>query len=326
MKRSVLLLIAGECLFGDTIGMKNGDRLTGTIVTSSDKGVVIKTEFAGEVTVGWPAITEVTTKEPVTLTLKDGKSITGVVRTVEGKFETTPATPQFLDMYTGFADFGLALSRGNASTTTFNTVANLNRITANDKVTLRFAQIYASNSTLGPGVATAQAVRGGVGYQRNISKKWFVNAFNDYEFDRFQLLDLRFVLGSGVGYQAIKNERTLLTFGGGGAYNREKFASDGTRAAFTRSSAEAYFNQEFTHKLNSRLNIFERFAFFPNLSNTGEYRLQFDSGLAAALYKSLSLQIAFSDRYLSNPPVGRKRNDTLLTTGVRYTIPTRVKQ
>jgi hypothetical protein len=41
-------------LFADQIVLKNGDRLTGTIEKSDDKALVIKTAFAGEVTVQWP--------------------------------------------------------------------------------------------------------------------------------------------------------------------------------------------------------------------------------------------------------------------------------
>lgn len=56
---------------------------------------------------------------------------------------------------------------------------------------------------------------------------------------------------------------------------------------------------------------------FPNLSQTGEYRFNFDTTAATALTKYLSWQITFSDRYLSNPAFGRKSNDTLLTTGIQ---------
>jgi hypothetical protein len=51
--RVVLPLIFAVCspLFADQIVLKNGDRLTGTIEKSDDKSLVMKTEFAGEVTV-----------------------------------------------------------------------------------------------------------------------------------------------------------------------------------------------------------------------------------------------------------------------------------
>lgn len=43
----------------DTLKLKNGDRLTGTIVKADEKALVIKTEYAGPITVNWDAIQEV---------------------------------------------------------------------------------------------------------------------------------------------------------------------------------------------------------------------------------------------------------------------------
>jgi len=51
------------------------------------------------------------------------------------------------------------------------------------------------DQVFGPGrgvdSATAQAVRGGIRYDRNVSSRFFVSTFNDYEYDKFQSLDLR---------------------------------------------------------------------------------------------------------------------------------------
>ena len=45
------ILLFPVTMFGDQIVLKNGDRLTGSIAKSDDKTLVMKTEFAGEVTV-----------------------------------------------------------------------------------------------------------------------------------------------------------------------------------------------------------------------------------------------------------------------------------
>jgi hypothetical protein len=52
-------------------------------------------------------------------------------------------------------------------------------------------------------------------------------------------------------------------------------------------------------KISDRMSLKERSQFFPNLSETGAYRLTFDSSL-----------------YISNPVAGSKANDVLFTTGV----------
>ena len=64
----------------------------------------------------------------------------------------------------------------------------------------------------------------------------------------------------------------------------------------------------------------QKFVFFPNLTNSGEYRINFDFSQATTLRKWLAWQVTVSNRYLSNPVPGRKTNDLILTTGFRITF------
>ena len=74
--------------------------------------------------------------------------------------------------------------------------------------------------------------------------------------------------------------------------------------------------------MQSKPTLFSASAFrvFNNLSETGQYRINFDAGTATNLLPWLSLQVTFSDRYLSNPVAGRKKNDVILTTGLRFSF------
>ena len=89
---SLLFSLCCSFLFADQIVMKNGDRLTGKIGKSDDKSLVIKTEFAGEVTVDWSAIQDVKSDQPLHVSLKDGKSVVGPVTTADGKIQVSTKT------------------------------------------------------------------------------------------------------------------------------------------------------------------------------------------------------------------------------------------
>jgi putative salt-induced outer membrane protein YdiY len=141
-----------------------------------------------------------------------------------------------------------------------------------------------------------------------------MSGFNDYEFDRFQNLDLRFVIGGGVGYTAIRNETTRLDLPAGFSYNREKFTD------LVRNSAEAYWGDDFTHQLSATSSIRQSLRVFNNLTDRGQFRVNFDVGATTNLNSWLSWQVTVSDRYLSNPRPDRKKNDILLTTGFRITF------
>jgi preprotein translocase subunit YajC len=357
MTTRLFLLLAVLCLLcspvlADIVTLKNGDRLSGKIVKADGKTLIIKTEFAGIVTLDLAAVTAITSDEPLNLTLRDGQKVIGrlaaagdnkievetadtgkvalareAIATVRSKDEEAAyqaelarlRNPGLMDLWAGSADFGLALTSGNAKTSTFTLGVGAARVTPRDKISIYAAALRASNSTSGMPLTTANAARGGVRYDVNLSNRLFAFGFADFDFDEFQLIDFRGVFGGGGGYHAVKNERAVLDLFAGGAYNKTYFGADrkNNRAAFNTDSAEVLFGEELAYKLSGRTSLAQRAVLFPNLSQTGEYRFTFDTTATTALTKYLSWQLTFSDRYLSNPAFGRKGNDTLLTTGIR---------
>jgi hypothetical protein len=81
------IFILPQFAVADQVVLKNGDRLTGTIVKSDGKKLVIKTEFAGEVTVQWPAIEELNSTAPLHVESKEGQRVLGPVKTEDGKLD-----------------------------------------------------------------------------------------------------------------------------------------------------------------------------------------------------------------------------------------------
>ena len=223
--------------------------------------------------------------------------------------------PRLVDLWTGTLDLSFANSHGNADTSTFSLSGTANRATTRDKIAVYYTSLFSSSNATGPQITTANAKRGGILYDLNVSKKWFVFGSVDLDSDQFQLLDLRFVPAGGGGYHALKTDRKTLDFSLGVAGDREFFST-----GLNRTSAEILLGEDLTHKINGTTSITERLLLFPDVSNTGEYRANFDLSAATAIRKWLSWQLTFSDRYLSNPVAGRKKNDTLFTTGLRLTF------
>ncbi len=347
-----LIISAALCLVGlgfgaqilaDEVKLKNGDRLTGTIVKADGKTLTIKTDYAGVITISADAVAQITSDQQLYIATNDGKTVVGKVETKDGKYEvaTKDATmvavesanvqairsqpeqeeyerylkPSWLDLWDGGLDFGFSLTTGNIESNTLALGANLARQTRRDKTSLYMAYIKSKNNTGGVSETTANAIRGGARYQIDLTKKLNAFGFADFEYNEVQLLDLRAVLGGGLGYYIIKNERTQFQVFGGGAYNRENFST-----GLTRNSAEILIGEELITKVSDRVLFKERFQFFPNLSETGEYRMTFDSSLNTRLTKWLTWNLTVSDRYISNPPFGSKKNDLLFTTGVGVSL------
>jgi hypothetical protein len=345
---AVFALSAGTmAAWADQIVMKNGDKVTGSIVKKDAATLTIKTDLFGVVTLPWDQVASITADTPLNVVLSDGKTVQGSIATSGEKVavkvgqttqEVAPAeikvirnaaeqaayerllNPRWRDIWVINGSIGIAGTSGNAKTSTFTTPINATRVTNNDKTTAYFNFIRASALVNGVSAATAQAVRGGWGYSRNLSPRLFASVFNDYEYDRFQNLDLRIVAGSGLGYHAWKGERGRLDFVGGAAWNRESFDPARPALPFTRNSAEAYWGNDFSYKLSARMSLNQSYRMFNNLTNTGEFRQNADLGVTAALTKWLTWNASISDRYLSNPVPGRKKNDFLYTTGFGFTV------
>jgi putative salt-induced outer membrane protein len=346
MLRRLPLLLILPFLAGmaraDQVTLKNGDRVTGKIVKKDGASLIFKSDVFGAITIPWDQITEVASDEQLFVVLPDGKEIQGKLATSEQKLVITTATakeavplgetpairdaneqkeyerlqhPGVLQLWAGYVDFGASLARGNADTTTLTTTVKAARATRTDRTSAYFNQIYSSATADGVSSPTAQATRGGWAYDRNIHPRVFLNLFNDYENNRFADLDLRVTVGGGLGYHTIKTERTRLDLLGGGNYAYEKFSTPETR-----NSGEIYWGNDWTYRLSKVAALSQTFRMFNNMTETGEYRINFDIGMVTNLNTWLAWQLTYSDRYQSNPVGGLKQNDMLFTTGLRVTF------
>jgi hypothetical protein len=337
-----LVCLALSAAWADVVVLKNGDRVSGSIVKKDGKDLTIKSDQFGVVTMAWDQVDSVQADKPVNVVLPDGKTVKGTIATTGGKVEVaTPDSklslapaevatirndaeqsayerllrPGWGQLWAGTGSLGLAGTSGNARTLTFTTGINAVRVTNTDKMTLYFSAIKASALVSGKNAETAQSVRGGIGYDHNVSPRLFVNVFNDYEFDKFQNLDLRFVLGGGLGFHAFKTERSRLDVLGGGDFNRSSYSTP-----LTQKSAEIYWGDDYSLKLGAATSLVQSFRMFNDMTNTGSYRMNFDIGASTKVSKWLNWNFSISDRYLNHPAAGRKTNDLLYTTGLGITF------
>jgi hypothetical protein len=342
--RSLLFLFLPclPMLAADQVVLSNGDTITGAIVKKDGAKLTIKSEFLGEVTMPWSAVKSIKSDAELVVVLPGGETVKGKLSTSGDALQVAAPTgaksaplttvtavrdaaeehvwerlqhPSLLELWTGNFDMGLALARGNARTDTLTTAFTASRITTKDKITLYFNQIYGSARINGVSSDVANSERGGWAYNRDLSPRFFVNTLNDYEHDTFQNLDLRFVAGAGGGWNAIKREKTHFDLSAGIDYDRDNF-SDHTH----RNSAEANYGDSLLYKASAATTITQAFRIFHNLSQSGEYRMNFDLSAVTSIKKWLGWHVTASDRYLSDPAFGRQRNDILLSTGFRLTF------
>jgi putative salt-induced outer membrane protein YdiY len=333
-------------VLADQVFLKNGDRLSGTIVKaevkSDGKELVLHTAYAGDITLKWDAVSGLRSDAPLHLELQNGKTAVGAVNTSGGKLEiatrsgTVEAVPEdvknvrndaeqaaydktlhagLLQDWKSGLNVGFALTRGNSQTKNLSLAFVGTRQTQRDKLGLYMNSVYATSDTAGAvSSTTANAIGGGARYDHDLRPRIFAFVAADFFSDGLQGLNLRSVAGAGTGFHALKTEPTTLDFLGGLNYTRESYTT------LSRNFSALTLGEELMHKIGKSTVMNQRLYFFPNLNSTGEYRGTFDFATVTKISKRLGWQNSFPDIYVTNPPVGKRQNDIILTTGLNLSF------
>lgn len=210
---------------------------------------------------------------------------------------------------------GASLSSGNTQAQNLSLTADGVRATANDKTSLYGNAQFARSA----GTTTAEQLRLGGRQDQNLSSSLFAFGGLDFERNKFANLQLRSQLSGGLGWHAIKTPTTTWDLFGGLAYTGDKYfqrtlIGDANRGRFGYLSL--VLGEESTHKLSDTTSAKQRLSLLPNLTDRGEFRATWDAGLAVAMSKAMNLNVGFSLAHNTDPGIGRKANDALLTTGI----------
>ncbi|HEU5401353.1 MAG TPA: DUF481 domain-containing protein, partial [Terriglobales bacterium] len=327
---------------GDHIVLKNGDTVSGTVVAWQDGNFEIKTALLGDVKAPWNAIASIEAEHPLYVILRNQSfqcdSITfddtGIQLSGPGcndRFIEKPAIlsirsqasqreeeqlqhANLLQMWNTAFDVGMSQAQSSASSTNVNVGMNAVRATSTDRITLNATSIYSQTTDATNQQIETTAIRAGARYARNLSPHSFSFGFASFETDELQKLDLRRVLGSGLGYQVTSSPHLRFDVFSGGSFLQESFSGQPQRTA-----GELLFGQELAFKPR-KVQLSETLTFFPNITDRGEYRVALDSSAVIALNRWLGWNTTISEIYITNPPVSTPGNTFLVTTGLQVKL------
>ena len=315
LRFSTAAIIFTTALHADQVILKNGDRLSGAIVKKDATKLTIKSIHFGTITLPWDEIDSLKSDQPVTVVLLN-KTTQGTLSITGRKAHLGPVSmntkdivgvrdadgqkayfrllrPKLTKVWGMTGNIGFAGASGNARTHTITVPLHFVRATNNDKITASFNLIRSSATSL-----TASAVRGGWAYNRNLAPMFFVSTVNNYEYDRFQNLDLRSIVGGGLGAHAWKAESGFIDFTAGGDYNHEAFVTN------TRSLGELYWGDNLAWKPSKQLSFTQSYRMFNDLTNSGEFRQNADFAMSVTVFQTFHLE-RVNQRPLPHQPSNR---------------------
>jgi putative salt-induced outer membrane protein len=332
----LVLILSTPTFAANEIRLKNGDRLSGKIVSKDEGSVVLETDYAGQITINMSFIEEIVETDSETSEISEDETeeeskdeLSEEVNVVEAKEPVVSAAPSrrrliggerfigLADGWEGNANVGFSYTTGNSRTSTMTTGIRGVKTGETDKLTVYARSLWNSNRNAALNTTTQNAVWGGLRYDRRIGDRLFGFGSYDFERDRPRRLNFRSVLGGGLGHHTIKSENTELDLIFGTAWNRTWQVGQNT------DTPEGLAGNTLKHRFNGRLRFQQTFTFFQNMTDANEFRFILDATVTADLTRRIGLHFTVGDRFNNDPARNARKNDFLFTTGLRWNFGTR---
>ncbi len=212
----------------------------------------------------------------------------------------------------GDISVGGSSASGNSSANTLNMRADGIRATALDQISLYALINYGSSTTNGVKTRSADLVRLGGRYDRNINEILFAFGGGELEVNKPGGVKSRQTVNLGGGWHIVRRPETTWDLFAGVGATATKF-TDGS----SRNGPELLVGEESSHKLGMSTTFKQRLAVYPGSSEVGN-RATFDAGLATAIVGGWTFNAGLGLRYTSKVAPGLSKNERLLTFGFGY--------
>jgi putative salt-induced outer membrane protein YdiY len=150
-------------------------------------------------------------------------------------------------------------------------------------------------------------------YTYSFSKKTFLEFFQQTEFNKFQDLNSRILVGTGLRRQIFEVRKLSLYVGAGAFYEREKIES---QADQENPRGNIYLS--LLKSVAKDYSISSTLYYQPNIENTGDNRFRLSIGLESTFGENFTQSIEYSLRRDSLPPIGISKTDSSVTAGLGY--------
>lgn len=321
MKKNLILLLIISVAFliyrnslADEVRLKNGDRLTGQVVRMEAGKLILKTSYAGEISMVWQEVASLKTDDSVKVVLKDETALEGNTLSIEdgrmmldtAKIEM-PVSFSLADVkainpepiktvnITSRTNVNITSERGNTDSDNYYFDGEFVARTKKN----RYKIGGELNKEESDGTTTSQNWLAYGNYSHFLSKKWYLYADTLFEHDELKDLDLRSTLGAGAGYQIFESPLLNLSISAGLAKVDENFdvAEDDD---YTAGQWSVNYDQYFFKKF---VQLFHFSNGFVSLEDTNDWFYRTRTGLRFPVYKGFTATLQYNYDYDHQPSV-----------------------
>jgi hypothetical protein len=303
----------------DVVELKNGDRITCEIKKLDRGKLTVKTDGIGTLSIEWDDVARVTSTTIYDVELVDGSRVYGALERADAGgvdvagamgqthllladvVRVTPLGGTFWRRLDGSMNGGFSFTEANVQTQwTFNADVSyrsrywLSELSGDSSLTTQEDAERQTRNTL-----TLRT-------QRFLRPRWSALGFVQFQQNEELSLDLRSVLGGGIGRVLAQSNRTLVELLGGVAFTREEYAgADDVKVAEVVGGVNLEW---FTFDGRSTSLDTAAISYYAlNLDN--RLRLELDTSFRSDIVGDLYWSINLFNSFNSAPPPDEKRND-----------------
>ena len=326
LKFALLLCFCSAPALADTVLLKNGDRLTGTVDSISGGHVLLKTDYAGHVPIDLSAVVELVTEEAFDVFGADG-SVNGRFAMQEGSqvlvSDTGPAPVELAGVKTAGqsnlgltkltrswesrADLAATFSNGNTDTEQYSTLVEsvLKQDRVQHRLSFNLSKEKAEEET------TKDTLDLDYLYKRFLNEKWYASGNAKYFEDPLKGVDSRITVGAGLGYQFWDDSFGSLSTDVGVSYVQEELDGEDETNPALRWGLEYR-----RYLLAKKLEAFHKQSvlFIPD-SDRGEV-IETSTGVRYALNSRIDAVARVDMNHETKPTPGNSKTDVTYNVGV----------
>jgi hypothetical protein len=339
----LVFVFAASWARADEIHFKNGDRLTGKIVSLVEQVITFKAKNVGEVKIDQKQVATLSTDSSIEIHTKEGSIVhdaalasgAGGFRTA-GSSEVGPQEFKIEDMlainppvekdvtWSGEIKGGADFERGNTDSDETYAEVKAKRRSKADRIHFGLRYESERNRSQTRDAAgernwdtTTREIKGRLRYDYFITKKLFWWAGSEAEKDGMKDLDLRFIGGGGFGYDWFDTKDLVLSTAAGVTWVSENYKETDNDADYIA----LLFQWNLEKLLLDQLKFFHEGNWLPGLGEGGErHVINAETGLRLNLTTALFVEGKVVWEWDTPPSAGTQRNDTdyILALGYQF--------
>jgi hypothetical protein len=303
--RCGLFLLIASCAFAQSVQFKlrNGDRVTGEILSETADGLTVRTSWGG--TIGVPA------KEIVSGYMVAGPPPTNGVPPAVLTPVATPSGPSpprtRSHKWIGELQAGLDLLFSEHNRQLYSGRAKLTHTYSRVRNAFDFQFAYGESD----GEMTDHRMLASLKTDQELTGHLYLYNLGGAGYDAVRKIDFQWETGPGMGYRWLKLTNFAFNTEAGFNYQAQYFEDNLKKEVLYLRLAE-----DATWKITPKLSIDEKFEYFPSTEDFSEYRLRFESNLRYAIVNNLSFIVTVLDTYETQTARGVPQNDLQIRSSI----------